>query len=54
MGLDNMKRDWNIGIAILLSEVTKRGWEKYKKQVRDRTLPDDGLLWKPGSGDEEE
>ena len=44
----------HVGIAILLGDSTKSGWEKYKAQVRDGTLEGDGLLWYPGSGDEDE
>lgn len=44
----------HIGIAILLSDTTKRGWEKYKQLVRSGELPRDSLLWEPRSEDEDE
>jgi len=43
-----------IGIAILLSDTTKRCWEKYKVQVKSGELPKDSLLWEPGSEDEDQ
>src|SRR5271154_5813027 len=44
----------HVGLAILLSSNTKHTWENYQARVRDGTMQEDGLLWYPGSGDEED
>jgi hypothetical protein len=42
------------GRAILLSSNTKWTWANNQAYVRDGMMQEDGLLWYPGSEDEED